>query len=128
MEATQRRLADLEESRKAAIRRAFTRIDPMALGAGVGVTCGLGLAAATVILIFRGGSSVGATLAKLGHYFPGYDVNGPGIGLGLLYGAVVGFGLGVLTAVFRNYALRVVLWRARWQADSWRRRHMLDEI
>jgi hypothetical protein len=127
-EATGASLLAIEERRRAAIRRTFTRLDAVALGAAVGTVLGAAVFLATLVLALRGGDAVGPRLALLSHYFPGYEVSAPGALAGLLYGAGTGFLGGFLTAAFRNLALRIVLARAIWGAERSRRRHLLDEV
>ena len=121
-------LAALAERRRAAIRRAFTRLHPLAFGCGVGATLGLALVGGTLVLVARGGPDVRATLKSLSSYFPGFSVDVPGAFLGGLYGFAAGFLAGWAVAAFRNLALQIVLAYARWSAEWWRRRHLLDEI
>jgi hypothetical protein len=122
------KLAALTRSRKTAIRRAFTRLHPIGLGCGIGAVCGLGIVAGTLLLVMRGGPNVGANLRALSSYFPGFRVDVPGALLGGAYGFATGFLAGYAIAVFRNLALQIVLAWARWSAERFRRRHMLDEI
>jgi hypothetical protein len=122
------KLAALTRRRQLAIRRAFTRLHPVALGCGVGLVCGLGIVAGTLLLVYRGGPNVGANLKALSSYFPGFRVDVPGALLGGAYGFAAGFLAGYAIAAFRNLALQIVLAWARWSAERFRRRHMLDEI
>ena len=69
---------------------------------------GVGLFAATVWLLLRGGPDMGAHLSLLGQYFPGYVVSWPGAFLGLIYGGIVGAIVGWSTAWIYN---RVALLR-----------------
>ncbi len=124
----QERLERLAERRRDAIRRAFVRFHPLALGCGAGVATGLGVLLATLLLAFGGGKMVGANLKSLASYFPGYSVDGLGAFVGGLYGFAAGFLAGYAIASFRNLALRVVLTAMRASADRWRRRHLLDEV
>jgi hypothetical protein len=122
------RLESLARRRSDAIRRAFTRLHALALGCGVGVTLGLGVLVATLLLFLRGGPKVGDNLKALSSYFPGYQVDVSGALVGGMYGFAAGFLLGYAVAAFRNLALHLVLGYARWSADRFRRRHLLDEI
>ncbi len=122
------RIAALAERRRDAIRRAFTRLHPVALGCGVGAVAALALLGGTLLLVMRGGLRVGANLQALTSYFPGYRVDVAGAFVGGAWGLAVGFVAGFGIAAFRNLALRVVLVHARRSADRWRRRHLLDEI
>jgi len=122
------RLAALESRRKTLIRRSFVRLHPGALGVAVGCVFALGLFLATVVLVVKGGRQTGVNLQVLNNYFPGYSVTLPGAFVGMGYAACTGLAFGFLLAWFRNLALSLVLKRARWQANRWRRRHLLDEI
>jgi hypothetical protein len=122
------KLAALAERRRDAIRRAFTRLHPLALGCGVGFVAGAVVLVGTLVLVARGGPNVGANLQALSSYFPGYQVTVPGAFVGGSLGFAVGFLSGYALAAFRNLALQIVLAYARWSAEWWRRRHMLDEI
>ena len=80
------------------LSRAFARLDPMALGIAMGTLTGVGLAAATAVLLIRGGQAVGHHLGRLAFFLPGYDVSWPGVFVGLLDAAVLGFVLGQVMA------------------------------
>ena len=123
-------LVDLERRRQEAIRRAFTRLDPVALGAGIGLTAALGLFVGTAVLLIKGAGQevVGPNLAVLAHYLPGFSVTWSGAAIGAVDAAVVGFVAGFLVASVRTCALRFVLWKAAADQNRWRRRHLLDEI
>ena len=122
------RLAALMQRRRDAIRRAFTRLHPLALGCAMGVTCGLAALGATLVLALRGGPEAGPLLKGLSSYFPGYRVDVVGSFVGGGWALAAGFVGGWAIAKFRNLALQIVLAWARFSADRWRRRHMLDEI
>ena len=89
-------------SERDVMERAFGRLDPVALGAAVGAVAGIALAALTAVLLVRGGSLVSFHLKRLGHFLPGYTVSWPGVGIGLIDAAVVGFALGALLAGLWN--------------------------
>jgi hypothetical protein len=125
------KLAALAERRRDAIRRAFTRLHPLALGCGVGTVFGLEVLGGTLVLLLRGGQVAGddlRTLRALSSYFPGFRADVPGALVGGAWAFAVGFVAGYAIAAFRNLALRIVLAYARFTAERWRRRHMLDEI
>ena len=121
-------VAASREREKAAIRRSLSRIDPVALGAGIACVAGLGLFLATVILVWQDAGRRGENLQVLVNFFPGYRVTAAGAVIGAIYATAGGFAFGYLVATFRNFALRVVLFWARWEALRWRRQHMLDEV
>ena len=87
----------------------FARLDPLALGASVGLVSGLVVAGATIVLLVKGGDPVGPTLSLLGNYCPGYTVTWAGSLVGFVYGFASGFALGGLLALGRNALLRAYL-------------------
>jgi len=103
--------------------RAFGRLDPVALGIAVGIVSGLALAFATAALLVEGGSLVGFHLKRLGYFLPGYTVSWPGVGIGFIDAAVVGFFVGVSVAVLWNayHRLFVAVIVARERARAIRR-------
>lgn len=123
-------LIELERRRQEAIRSAFTRLDPVAFGAGLGVTAAMGLFGATAVLLLKGSSDgeVGSNLGLLAAFLPGYAVTWAGALIGALYGFGLGFAAGAFSASVRNGALRFVLWRADADQRRFRNRHLLDEI
>jgi hypothetical protein len=60
------------------------RLNTMVLATAMGLVAGFALFAATIFLLLKGGENVGAHLALLSQFFPGYNVSWGG--------AVVGFG------------------------------------
>src|SRR5262245_45911430 len=122
------KLAALAQRRRDAIRRAFTRLHPLALGIALGAVAGSAVLIGTLVLVARGGPNVGANLWALSSYFPGYRVTVAGAFLGGAWAFGMGLLGGVSLAAFRNLALQIVLAYARWSAEWWRRRHLLDEI
>jgi hypothetical protein len=98
--------------------QAFARLDRVALGVALGALCGLGVLLATVVLLLKGGSEPGPTLALLGQYFVGYTVTPAGSVIGLLYGAAVGFLLGWLVAALHNLVISVYLFSVRFGAQA----------
>jgi hypothetical protein len=122
-------LADLERRRRDAIRRTFTRLDPVALGAGVGIVAAIVGAVLPARLLFGSPpDDVDELVGRLTHFFPGFDITAKGAAIGAAWFLVAGFAAGFLVASFRNLALRFVLWKMNLDAARWRRRHFLDEI
>ena len=75
------------------MRRALVRLNARAWGVAGGLTLGLGLAAATWILLLVGpapGAEVGETLRQLRYFLPGYSVTPFGGVVGFVYGFVWG--------------------------------------
>ena len=105
------------------LTRVFMRIDRGSLGLATGVVGGVGLFAATLALVFKGGPLIGPTLGLLGQYFPGYSVTMVGSLMGLFYGFISGFVAGWLFAALRNAIMFMwvaVIYR------SWQLRRILD--
>jgi hypothetical protein len=100
------------------IIQAFARLDRMALGVALGAVCGLGVFLATVLLLLKGGTEPGPTLALLGQYFVGYTVTPVGSLVGLAYGAAAGFLVGWLVAALHNLAISVYLFSVRFSAQA----------
>jgi hypothetical protein len=84
------------------IQETVARTNEQGWGITFGVLFGVGLFAATAILLLRGGPNVGAHLGLLGVYFPGYSVTWPGAFLGFVYAFVLGYALGRTVAVLYN--------------------------
>ena len=80
------------------VKHTLRRVASQAWGIALGGILGLGLFAATIVLVIRGGEDVGRHLGRLGIVLPGYDVTAGGAFLGLVYGFVIGYALGRLLA------------------------------
>lgn len=85
----------------------FAKYDPVALGGALGTMIGLMVFLATAGLLLRGGEDVGATLALLGNYFPGYDITWAGSLIGALWGAIFGYLIGFSIAVAINVTVSI---------------------
>jgi hypothetical protein len=92
----------LNRSEASAVRRAVVRLNAQAWGISFGLLIGVGLLAATLILVARGGENVGEHLGLLANYFPGYRVTTLGAFVGFVYGFVLGYVLGRLVGVVYN--------------------------
>jgi hypothetical protein len=104
----------------------FAKLDPVALGAAVGIVSGFGLMLATAILLLKDGNDVGQTLALLSNYLPGYEVTWSGAWLGGAEAGTIGFIVGYSGAWLRNQAVQLYAMFLRWQNDSDARRRLLD--
>ena len=91
---------------EADIKRALLRLNARAWGIAVGLLLGIGLFAATNVLVIKGGDEVGPHLALLGFYFPGYTVTFLGSLIGFMYAFVMGYVLGRLIGVAYNTLVR----------------------
>ena len=110
------------------LQRAFARLDAVALGIAVGALCGVGLCAATVVLLLKGGEHVGQNLVLLCQYFPGYRVTWGGAFIGLGYGFVTGFAAGWFLAFVRNATLWIYLLTVKMKAASVSFRGFFDNM
>jgi hypothetical protein len=91
------------------LRRQIARLNARAWGVAGGLTLGVGLFVATAILLVTGpapGTEVGGTLGQLRYYLPGYSVTWPGSLVGLVYGFVIGYGLGRTVGSVYNRLVR----------------------
>ena len=91
------------------LSEAFAKLDAVALGMGVGSVGGSAVCAATLILLLKGGNTVGPNLTLLGQFFPAYGVTWRGSVIGLIDGFVFGYIFGFSVACVRNTAMRVHL-------------------
>ncbi len=76
------------------VEAALLRLNARAWGITVGLLFGGGLFLATLILVLKGGPTVGQHLGLLASYFPGYRVSVLGSFIGFVYGFVLGYGIG----------------------------------
>jgi hypothetical protein len=111
-----------------ALIAAFAKLDRRAFGSAVGAVCGIALLLATLVLVSKGGAAVGPHLALLAQYFPFYRVTLAGSLLGLVYGALVGFGVGWTFALVRNATLFVYEIAVKRQTGSGLFGRFLDAI
>jgi hypothetical protein len=77
-----------------AIQRQVRWFSEQGWGIAVGCLFGLGLFAATNVLVLRGGEDVGAHLGLLQIFFPGFHVSFLGSLVGFVYAFVLGYGIG----------------------------------
>jgi len=106
-----------EEIASGAVAELLETFDPVAMGLSAGVVCGALLFLATLILVLKGGTVVGPTLALLAEYFPGYSITAAGSLVGLAYGAALGFAGGWAFAGSRTMASFLFLALVRRQLD-----------
>jgi protoporphyrinogen oxidase len=88
-----------------AIREAYARYDPVALGVALGSVMATGLFLSTAVLLLKGGDGVGTNFSLLGNYFLGYDVSWSGALVGLVEGGIGGFLFGFLLAKAINVTI-----------------------
>lgn len=89
--------------------QAFAKLDPVALGTGVGTLWGGVIWAMTALLLLKGGYPIGPNLALLGQFIPNYSVTWTGSLIGFLFGFGTGFLFGFAFAHARNTAMRLHL-------------------
>ena len=82
------------------------RLNARAWGIAVGLLFGIGIFLATVLLVVKGGATVGPHLGLLGQYLPGYTVTWGGAFIGFIYLFVIGYGVGRLIGVVYNALAR----------------------
>ena len=81
------------------------RVSAVVYGIVTGLIVGLGIFAATIWLVLKGGPVVGPHLGLLGQFLIGYRVTFVGSLVGLGYGFVIGFVLGSAVAWLYNQML-----------------------
>jgi hypothetical protein len=70
------------------------RLNARAWGIAVGLLFGLGIFFATVLLVVKGGPTVGPHLGLIGQFLPGYRVTWGGAFIGFVYLFVIGYAVG----------------------------------
>lgn len=90
-----------------AIKTAYAKYDPVALGGAIGVVFGTALFLATAALLLKGGDYVGSHLSLLGNFLLGFDVSWTGALLGWIEGSVGGFIFGYLVAKAVNATIDI---------------------
>ncbi len=89
-------------------QRTLARLRARAWGVATGLLVGVGLFAATLILVLLDGPNVGAHLGLLAVFLPGYAVTGFGSVVGLVYGFGLGYAAGWLTGRVYNALVRAI--------------------
>ena len=84
------------------IKNAVLKLNGTILGIVLGMVLGLLIFAATIWLVIKGGTNVGAHLNLLSQFFIGYSVTFVGSLIGFVYGFVTGFVCGFLIAWIYN--------------------------
>ncbi len=98
------------------------------MGAAVGALCGVGLCAATVWLLVKGGPHVGKNLSLLSQFFPGYKVTWPGALIGLGYGCIAGFVAGWFLATVRNVVVALYVLAFKMKNAASAARNFFDNV
>lgn len=89
------------------LQQGVIKLNAKLLGTVLGLFCGFGLFLATNFLVLKGGPNVGAHLALLRQYFPGYSVTFLGSLIGFVYAFALGFVAGVILGHVYNKVARV---------------------
>jgi protoporphyrinogen oxidase len=126
--AVRREPAGAEMSPDELVEAAFARLDPVALGASLGVAAGLLLFLATALLLIQGGVEVGKNLSLLSHYLWGYSVTWPGALRGFLQAGIGGFAFGYLVATLRNWGVAAYAFLLKRRAEAEASRDLLDKL
>ena len=82
------------------------KLNARAWGIAIGLLLGTGLFLATVVLLLKGGATVGPHLALIGAYLPGYRVTWGGAFIGFVYLFVIGYAIGRLIGGVYNALVR----------------------
>lgn len=88
------------------LRTTLLKLNARAWGIALGLLLGLGLALATLVLVFRGGTEVGPHLSLLALFLPGYSVTVAGAFIGFAYLFVIGYAIGRLIGGVYNKLAR----------------------
>jgi len=89
------------------VQASLMRLNARAWGISTGLLFGGGLFLATVLLVLRGGPTVGQHLSLIRVFFPGYSVTWVGAFVGFIYAFVLGYGLGrIIGTVYNRLAFR----------------------
>jgi hypothetical protein len=107
------------------VKYAFAPVHKAALGVAFGFALGALVAAATVVQIFVA-TPDGLPLALLSQFFTGYTVSWPGVLVGFLWAALVGFVAGWFLAFLKN--LMTALWVFTLRVNSALTQPFLDHI
>lgn len=92
-------LSPLEQQQ---VRQVFDRVSEQGWGLALGALAAIGLFAATVVLVIKGGPNPGPHLGLLGIYLPGYSVSWLGASIGFAYAFVAGYVAGRVIATVYN--------------------------
>jgi tetrahydromethanopterin S-methyltransferase subunit B len=92
--------------RQEQLKTTLLKLNARAWGIALGLLLGLGLALATIVLVFRGGPSVGPHLSLLALFLPGYSVSIAGAFIGFAYLFVIGYAIGRLIGSVYNKLAR----------------------
>ena len=94
-----------QDPNREAFRTTLLRLNARAWGMAVGLLLATGLFLATIVLVLKGGPTVGAHLNLLGEFLPGYRVSVAGAFIGFGYMFVIGYAVGrIIGSVYNALA------------------------
>lgn len=93
-------------ARQEQLRTTLLKLNARAWGIALGLLFGLGIALATIVLVFRGGPAVGPHLSLVAVFLPGYSVSIAGAFIGFAYLFVIGYAIGRLIGSVYNKLAR----------------------
>jgi protoporphyrinogen oxidase len=111
-----------------AIIRSFARLDKLAFAISVGTVCSLAVFIVTILLIIKGGPTVGPTLSLLDQFFTGYSVTLKGAFIGFGYSFLWGFIFGWFFAYLRNFFTGLYIFRIKKERDLSSFKNFIDYI
>ena len=88
------------------VKTTLLRLNARAWGIAVGLLFGTALFLGTMVLVMRGGPSVGPHLGMLWVFLPGYRVTVGGAFIGFAYAFVIGYAVGRLIGSVYNALAR----------------------
>jgi protoporphyrinogen oxidase len=128
-EVREPRIIESEEPALAeAMEVIFARLHRLGMGLAGGVVCAAAVFLLTLILVLKGGQTVGPNLALLGQYFPGYSVTFGGAALGAIYGFATGFVAGWFLAWMRNLVVFLYWVMVQRQVERRCLKHLLEYV
>lgn len=96
-------ISEQEKKLEKIVMTRLVRLSATVYGIVFGLVLGLGVFAATLWLVVRGGPVVGPNLALLGQFFLGYTVTYVGSVVGFVYGFITGFVIGYSISTIYNW-------------------------
>ena len=106
----------------------FAKLDPLALGMGVGIVAGMSLFLVTLMSLLQYDPSARSLLALLGQYFVGFELSWTGAVVGFVQAGVWGFALGCLGAGLRNWGMGAYAALLQRQETAKAQRDLLDKV
>jgi hypothetical protein len=108
------------------LERTFMRMDKLGLATALGTVFGLIVFLASIIIVIKGGQTVGPNLQLLSQYFYGYTVTVKGAFIGFAYSFFWGFLFGWLFAYFRNFLVGFFIYRIKKRMAMLKFRDFID--